>query len=374
VVTISDNPRIMAAGKRLTTQEFIDRARAKHGDLYDYSRVKYTNVSTKVKILCSNHGEFLQAPEKHLFGRGCPSCKGGVRSNADEFVQKAKALHGDLYDYANVNYINSSTKVEILCKTHGSFSQVPTSHISGNGCPVCARGGVRLNTEDFIKKSRLVHGNLYDYSLTDYIDTRTKVKIFCKDHGLFEQVANSHLSGKGCPKCSPVSLSNTSDFIRKARLVHGDKYDYSSVNYEYARRKVLITCKTHGTFLQNASSHLTGVGCPSCGDYGYSQLKPGTLYYVRFDLLGLSLWKIGVTNRTVEDRFKYFNVKPVILRQWRWEDGSIAAREEKRILKGGLYDQYKYTGEPLIESGYTECFTIDIMQLGNTTRVEASAA
>jgi hypothetical protein len=369
----------MAAGKRLTTQEFIDRARAKHGDRYDYSRVKYTNVSTKVKIICSNHGEFLQAPEKHLFGRGCPSCKGGVRSNSSDFVRKAKALHGDLYDYAKVNYTNNHTKVTILCKAHGAFSQVPNSHLAGNGCSVCARGKVKSNTEDFIEKSRQVHGCKYDYSLVDYSIVSTKVKLICKHHGIFMQTPNSHLRGVGCRLCGLVDMvsktsSTTVAFIEKSKRVHGDKYNYSLVDYLNVSTKVKIVCKDHGEFLQTPNSHLRGKGCPGCFDGGYSKRKPGRLYYVRFDLPGLTLWKIGITNLTVEKRFSRFKVKPVTIWDRIWDDGCIAAREELRILKGGVYDQYRYTGPNVLENGNTECFTIDIMQLGNTTRVEASAA
>jgi len=305
--------------RRFTKDEFIDLARQIHGDRYDYSSVTYVNMSTKVRIICKDHGEFLQVPYTHTLScgkpSGCPSCAGNKRLSTEQFIDRAKKIHGSLYDYIDVKYVNAYTKVKIRCKIHGEFLQTPINHLSGN-----------LN------------------------------------------------KGSGCLDCSGKKQSNTVRFIESARRKHGDLYNYDLVSYVNKSSKVTIVCKDHGSFLQRPNDHLTGYGCPVCCPGGYSPLKPGTLYYVRFDLPSLTLWKIGITNRKVLKRFAGFKTKPVILWQHRWEDGHIAAREEKRILTGGLYDQYRYTGDPLLESGNTECFTIDIMQLGNVTRVAQASA
>jgi hypothetical protein len=296
------------------------------------------------------------------------------RFTTQQFIEKSQLVHDDLYGYELVRYIKNSDKVDIVCKTHGVFSQRAASHLAGAGCPGCA--GNNLDDNDgFTRKCMTVHRDLYDYSLVDYKGLKTKVSIVCRQHGTFLQRPDMHLRGQGCPICNPPISKNThtfDTFIKKSKLVHGDLYGYELVDYVNNNTKVRLICKTHGTFDQRPAGHMRGEGCPNCGGC-YNKSIPGTLYYVRFDLPGLTLWKIGITNRTVQSRFRGFAVKPVILEKWRWDDGSIAAREERRILRGGLYDDYRYTGEPLLENGNTECFTIDIMQLGNEPFIKLTA-
>lgn len=126
----------------LTQEEFIENAKKVHGDKYDYSLVKYTRAFNKVKIICPEHGIFLQRPAHHMFGQGCPECgkfKNRVtrKYNTEDFINKAKNIHGDTYDYSLVNYVDNTTRVTIICKTHGEFLQRPCSHLSGSGCQKC---------------------------------------------------------------------------------------------------------------------------------------------------------------------------------------------------------------------------------------------
>jgi hypothetical protein len=359
--------------RRLTREEFIDKAKLVHGDLYGYDLVDYVNSKKPVEIVCGKHGAFLQRPNDHTQNKGCPSCAGNVMSDAVKFAEKAHIVHGYRYDYSLVEYSNNKTPVLIRCSLHGDFYQSPDKHLFGRGCPTC-KGGVRSNSDDFISKAKMIHGDRYGYSLVEYTNTKTHVSIDCPIHGIFRQSPDGHLSGQGCPDCRGGVRLDVDTFIINAKKSHGNRYDYSLVDYISAKTKIKILCVDHGEFLQTPDSHIHGNGCPDCAITGYSSTKPGTLYYVRFDLPGLTLWKIGITNRDTEDRFVGFKVKPVIIWQRSWADGNIAAREECRILRGGLYDQYRYKGEPLIKSGYTECFTIDIMQLGNTTRIHHDAA
>ena len=268
--------------KKLTTEEFIQKAIDKHGDKYDYSKVDYINNSTKVIIICKEHGEFKQIPNSHLTGYGCNKCAQRNRCESQRFtsvnfIKKAIAIHGDKYDYSKVNYINYHTKVIIICKEHGEFEQTPGGHLNGkNGCPKCVLGIVaklqelrKLTNEEFIQKANSKHGNKYYYSKVNYIDNRTKLIIICKEHGEFEQVPNSHLSGHGCPKCAICIRSElinlkTEGFIQKAIDIHGDKYDYSKVDYIACLREVKIICKEHGEFEQKPAGHLSGRGCPNC--------------------------------------------------------------------------------------------------------------
>ena len=122
----------------------------------------------------------------------------------------------------------------------------------------------KLTQEEFIKKAKVIHGNKYDYSLVIYKNKRTKVKIICPIHGVFEQRPDKHFSGSGCPFCAGNNKRTIEEFIEKARATHGDKYDYSLVAYKNAKTKIIITCKKHGPFLQLPNTHLRGSGCPKC--------------------------------------------------------------------------------------------------------------
>ena len=255
-------------GRMMSTKEWIERAKLVHGDRYNYSKVEYINSKTKVCIICPEHGEFWQEPNSHLRGTGCPKCanlsSGSYqKSNINDFIIKAKEIHGEKYDYSKVNYVNAKTKVSIICTEHGEFWQTPSSHLRGAGCAKCS-GCVKLNTNDFIIKAREIHGDKYDYSKVEYVNTKTKVSIICTEHGEFWQTPNGHLSGAGCPKCGGSYKYNNNDFITKAKEIHGDKYDYSKAEYVNAYTKVCIICPEHGEFWQDPTNHLSGKGCPNC--------------------------------------------------------------------------------------------------------------
>ena len=257
---------ICAGYVKLTTQEFITRAREVHGDKYDYSKVVYVNTKNEVAIICPEHGEFLQGPIQHLKGAGCPWCSGRLRLTTEEFIKRAREVHGDKYDYSKVNYVNNRTEVTIICPKHGEFHQTPERHLRGNGCPTCG-GSLKLTTQDFTTRAREVHGNKYDYSHVNYVNSRTKVAIICPEHGEFLQQPTQHLSGQGCPQCGGHAKLTTEEFIKKAREVHGEKYDYSKVEYVNSITKVTIICPEHGEFQQRPSEHLIGKGCSICAGY-----------------------------------------------------------------------------------------------------------
>ena len=247
------------------TEEFIERARKIHGYTYDYSLVEYVNNKTKIKIICKEHGIFEQTPFGHINRRyGCIECSGLKKYTTVEFIENARKIHGYTYDYSLVEYINMKTKVKIICKKHGVFEQEPSNHINRKcNCPYCS--GKKLTTELFILKSNISHKNKYDYSLVKYVDTKTKVKIICQIHGIFEQLPSAHIYKKiGCPDCSGNKSLTTEEFIGKARKTHGDRYDYSLVEYKTSQAKVKIICHIHGIFEQIALNHLNGTGCPVC--------------------------------------------------------------------------------------------------------------
>lgn len=247
---------------RLTTERFIRKAKELYGDKYDYSKVNITgNNKTKVCIICPEHGEFWQKPDIHLRGYGCPICGGSKRLTTEEFIEKANRVHNNKYTYEKAHYINTGTKLCITCPEHGDFWQVPNNHLLGAGCPKCA--GKYNDLEFFIERARKVHGDKYDYSKAEYKGSNTKLCIICPEHGKFWQTPSGHMLGQGCPICAGRYM-DTKLFIERSTEVHNGKYDYSLVDYKGATEKVKIICPRHGIFEQVASSHLWGNGCPIC--------------------------------------------------------------------------------------------------------------
>ncbi|AXF52562.1 MAG: hypothetical protein [Caudoviricetes sp.] len=202
--------------RKLTEEEFIEKAKKAHGDKYDYSLVCYKSSHTKVKIICNEHGVFEQSPNGHLNGRGCLKCGLNKRtisqtSSSNLFIEKAMVKHSDKYNYSLVEYVNARTKVNIVCKKHGVFSQTPDGHLHGGGCPKCGsyRTGLsrKLTTQEFIKKAITKHGDRYNYGLVDYKKNSIKIKIICHIHDVFNQTPSDHLNGNGCPCCGNESIS-----------------------------------------------------------------------------------------------------------------------------------------------------------------------
>lgn len=264
----------------MNTEEFIEKAVKIHDDKYDYSKVEYNNSKEPICIICKKHGEFWQRPQNHLMGYGCKKCQYEKLSNENKdsketFIKKAKKLYGDTYDYSKVNYANSQTKVCIICPKHGEFYTTPNIHLDGHICPECAnekrKEKIRMSKEEFLLRARELYGWKYDYSKVEYKGYNEKVCIICPKHGEFWQTPHSHLTGRSCRKCAiernvkRTSLT-TEVFIEKAKKVHGDKYDYSKVEYKNIMSKVIIICPKHGEFLERAEDHINGHGCSKCSE------------------------------------------------------------------------------------------------------------
>ena len=267
----------MGKTTRLTTEEFIKKCYNKFGNKFDYSKIEYKNGKTKVCIICPEHGEFYVRPSDFLRSiYGCSKCadvyNGEKRKKSKEdFILRAREIHGWKYDYSKVEYVNNHTKVCIICPEHGEFWMKPNCHFFKQGCPKCGKMEMSkkrtLTTEEFIKRAREIHGDKYDYSKVKYKGCFSKVCIICPEHGEFWQTPNSHLNGIGCSKCSKKCKLTKEEFILKAREIHGDKYDYSKVEYVNNHTKVCIICPEHGEFWQTPNSHLNGNGCPNCNEY-----------------------------------------------------------------------------------------------------------
>ena len=201
---------------RLTKDEFIQKAIEIHTSNYSYNNVVYVNANTKIIITCNIHGNFEQTAGLHLTGSGCHKCgkekvANSQRLSLDKFIQKSKTIHQDKYDYSNVNYIDSITKISIICKLHGVFNITPSLHLYGSGCKLCGYQSAKqirwLSRDEVISRMVYTHGNLYDYSSVIYEGYRIPVTIICKIHGEFKMDPSHHVRGSGCYSCNTYRSS-----------------------------------------------------------------------------------------------------------------------------------------------------------------------
>jgi len=186
-----------------------------------------------------------------------------------DFINTAKIVHGvDTYDYSKTIYRDSTTKVSIVCPLHGEFIQNPANHLTGKGCKECgkirATSKKKKKKEKFISDALRAHQNKYDYKKTTYLSSKDPITIICPRHGEFTQIANNHLSGNGCKKCSGKYKPTTQEFIDMCTKTHNGKYTYEKTVYKNSREKIIVTCPVHGDFTQSPDSHKNGHGCAKC--------------------------------------------------------------------------------------------------------------
>jgi len=230
-----------------------------HDNRYTYRG----RVGKKLEIVCPIHGVFWKSIHHHRNGQGCPACVGKKRIDVGEFINQARIRHGDRYRYDKSVYLTKKTKIVIVCPIHGEFEQTPKKHLIGQGCPRCG-GTTKKNQTDFLESAKRIHGDRYNYERVEYKTSGVKVLITCLIHGDFWQTSGKHISGQGCPKCGGSVRMDTSEFIDAAKKTHGVRYGYEGVEYENAKTNVSLKCPTHGMFEQLADNHLRGSGCPTC--------------------------------------------------------------------------------------------------------------
>lgn len=267
--------------KAWTTENFIERAKFVHGSSeYDYSLVNYISSREKVSIICPKHGVFQQTAGAHIGGHGCALCaqelsKISQSKLLDIFIEEANDIHQDKYDYSFVKYVNGHTKIIIFCLLHElKFEQLPSNHLAGyEGCEKCQSNNSHLSNDEFIRRSKLLFGDRFDYFCTQYQNSDTAAAIFCIQHQIiFEQYPASHFSGcEGCPRCKSLESTERqvsakrATFKEEANAIHSNRYDYSKSDYQGLRVKIEIMCSVHGSFWQTPDGHIHGEhGCPKC--------------------------------------------------------------------------------------------------------------
>jgi hypothetical protein len=262
-------------------ESFVARANEVHKGKFAYACEEFRGMHYKLPITCPHHGVFRQTPKDHVRAvdpSGCPKCGLESRSTArtkttEKFVSEAKAVHGGLYDYSEVKYINTKTEVIIKCVTHGAFSQLPFNHLKGAGCPKCANkfkgDNSRLTLDQFIEQARKVHGDRYGYDKVVYEKNNKKVAIECKKHGLFWQTPADHCQGRGCVHCgneasAKTRTTDTGVILGRLLQKHEGRYSYPAFEYVNQEQVIDIMCPDHGVFRQKVGVHMMGAGCQKC--------------------------------------------------------------------------------------------------------------
>ena len=233
--------------KKLTTEEFINKAKEIHQNKYDYSKVEYINDLTNINIICPIHGMFYQTPNNHLSGKGCPEC-GKIKSSVnnklsqEEVINKINSIDENYIIPSNFKYINSKEKIELICRKHGSFKISFDKLMNGERCKKCSIEKRSISKDDFIKKAKIIHSNKYNYNINnDIVKNSDKIHIICPIHGNFTQSARMHMRGQGCPKCKQSHIEK--DIIE---LLENNK-----IIYEYQKKFKFIKNKIVDFYLPN---------------------------------------------------------------------------------------------------------------------------
>ena len=274
--------------RRITTERFIEEARKVHGDLYDYSNTRYLSGVEPVAITCKVHGVFYQQPFYHLRDNGlCPKCIDGYLAqnkpkDINKFIEKSKGKFGDYFNYDNAEFVGDQF-VKLTCPKHGDIVIGIESHLrSKTGCRECSFDLRRKSQDDAIKRLREVHGDKYDYSQVEFKNIRTRMKIICPKHGAFYQTYKKHSSGIGCPECGKyVRVSNTDEFKMKMLDKYGDRYDLSNVDYYNNKTKVKITCNRCGRNFEMRPNDLLTGHGCPCFETGISDAETEIYTYIK---------------------------------------------------------------------------------------------
>jgi hypothetical protein len=294
--------------------------------------------------------------------------------STEVFITKAFKVHKNKYNYDKADYTGCKDKVTITCSIHGDFLQQPRIHLMGSDCLECAKES-RVNkatktTKNFVEESKGLHGDSYEYNRTKYIGALKRLIVSCKEHGDFYIRPSDHLAGGGCKKCQvELRTGNIKDFIKKAKKLHGDRYDYSKSVYVKSHQSLTVTCKVHGDFNTTPSKHLVGYNCKKCAflimghsrtDFKNMCIKNneglGTLYIIKCFNDFEKLYKVGITSVEVKNRFKGKSGMPYnykVIKELKLEP-NLVYDAENHILR----DLAKCSYKPKISfGGETECFS-----------------
>jgi hypothetical protein len=250
---------------KYSTSEFIEISNKVHNNRYIYYDILFSKTTDKISIFCEKHGYFSQKVSDHLSGKGCRECYYDRKSsNLENFIKKAKVIYNDEFNYSEFIYINSKTESIIKCKYGHSFKRTPNRHLTKNDfCNECKK--------DSYIKNKISKINFKGFEYTEWKGEIVTIKCIDCLH-IFSRKINAHIKLKNCPKCNP-NRDNKEIFIKKSVKIHGNTYDYSKLEYLGSKSKVTLICKNGHEIKQKANNHLRGIGCPTCNRFDKKELS-----------------------------------------------------------------------------------------------------
>lgn len=291
-----------------------------------------------------------------------------------EFIEKAKEIHGNKYDYSLVNYKDNKTSITVICPTHGEFSIRPDIHLwQQQGCRSC---GYERNSQNFkhslkqfVEKANKIHNLKYSYEKAIYIKRTEKICVTCPEHGDFFVLASEHLSGVSCKKCSDNLRKDTFEsFLKKAQKVHGERYIYFKEKFNNSKTKIDVKCSVcHNIFQMRPNTILQGSGCPVCNRIGgftrtsfidlcKKKKRTPTVYILFCKNEFEKFFKIGITSRDLSLRYHSSSCLPYpfkVLYQIKGEPEKIYD-VEKTLIRD--LNKYNYQPSKAFGGSFRECF------------------
>lgn len=372
------------AHNRLSQELVIEQFKEVHGDEFDYSKVVYVGTNVPVEVYCKKHDyTFFPTPKNHKNGGKCYYCGREAqiekaKKDSDKFTQEMFELYSDNYDLSSMNYINSKTDIELVCKHHGIFKKKPSDLLSGNACKKCGKRAKTKSTnkEKFIEEAIKVYGDKDDYTNTVIISSKEKINVTCTKHNCtFEKGIQTYLAGYGCHECSAENYRKLraipkEEYYKRANEVHNNEYTYNG-DYTTSQYAITFYCKEHGRQRRNSYDHLRGAGCKKCNNFGqktdkltkegYIETANGrttSLYLIECKDENEHFYKIGKTFRGVEARFSG-SLLPYDYSIVFTHDGNAG---EIWDLEESLHKKFKdYSYKPdKFFAGFSECYRLDL--------------
>lgn len=351
--------------RTITEDEFKIKMIEKYGN-FDFSTLSFKLSKTTLK--CNKCGSVNTKTALRHISCTCSNCYSNLsqRSNNEDFISKTEGKFGvGKYNFDKLNYINAVTKITLYCVQHQDyFDIIPNKFLCSKGCNVCNRNDA-YSTEQFIEKCESNYPGLFDYTSTEYVNQKTKVIVKCKT-GDHDWIVSPKTLIKGvtkCGECSGKGGRNTEKFIKEAQNVHNGKYSYENVEYVHSNQRVEIICEAHGIFTQTPKAHLTGRGCPSCGEYGYQPNHPGIFYLQKLTSDDKTVYKFGISGnveRRITEQMRNSVFEHELLKTINFEQG-IDALNLENIIKSTIPTGIVTKDE--LKSGFSETFSEEYLEI-----------
>ena len=343
-------------GKALRlTSEDVEKAIRKVFPEYAVDASSYSGNRSKLEVCCPSHGKFLANYSDLVRGHGCPKC-GKIKSRESKVAASKERMRSDLssmypeltFPNFDLEFTSTTARLTIICKKHGESTKRAHEMVNkGEGCPSCGKESSiakrRVSKDEAISRFISVHGNTYDYSKFRIAEAMGNSTIVCKKHGEFQQTPQAHWTGQGCPLCgverrASASIIPFDVFVKNAREIHGNRYEYVESTYQGTSKNLTIICKEHGEFSQLAVSHLSGCDCPSCNQNGFNPSKKAHVYVYKITKGIDEFAGFGITNNLHQrdtDHQKTFSehgAKGELAYKFLYRKGRLAAALESRLI------------------------------------------